>query len=364
MTLRPVRRTLIAAAALALGALALGALATTVPTGAATPSSRPLLDATRCAANRAVGPITYVSPFGFDASAGILDVFVAQRLGYFANMCLTVQIVTNATDVNELVSSGRAQITNEGSAADTLEAIAGGANLVGIDTSGDTSDYALVTNASITSLRQLDGHTLGYYNVLPVVIREMLTRAGANLSRIHLIADTNYDPTQVLQGTVQGLQAYQSNQVITLRSLHARFHEFTPQQFAIPGTYNVMAANAIFLHHHATAVADFMRADLHALDYCLAHPSTCVAVEGADARAAGVPFSTSHENAVWSLERRLTLSSTLAGRGIGVQSYAEWRPEAAALRHYGVLTRVPALARAEDVSLVAHLYRGTTLVWP
>ncbi|MGC8510246.1 MAG: ABC transporter substrate-binding protein [Acidimicrobiales bacterium] len=359
MTRRPTRRSLIAATALAVVTSVSAASA-----GAATRSARPLLDTTQCTANRAVGPITYASPFGFDASAGILDVFVAQRLGYFANLCLTVNVVTNATDVNELVSSGRAQFTNEGSAADTLEAIAGGANLVGVDTSGDTSDYAVITGPSITSLRQLDGRTLGYYNVLPVVIREMLVRAGATISRVHLVADTNYDPTQVLQGTVQGLQAYQSNQVITLRALHARFREFTPQQFSIPGTYNVMVANAAFLHRHRVAVADFMRADLHALHYCLAHPAACVAIEGADARAAGVPFSTSHENAVWSLERRLTLASTPVGRGIGVQTYAEWRPEAAALRHFGVLARVPALARAEDVSLVAGLYRGTTLVWP
>ncbi len=359
----PARRSRIVATVLAF-ALTLVTGVTAVSAGATTRSARPLLSAAQCATNRAVGPITYASPFGFDASAGILDVFVAQRLGYFANLCLTVNVVTNATDVNELVSSGRAQFTNEGSAADTLEAIAGGANLVGVDTSGNTSDYAVVTGPSITSLRQLDGHTLGYYNVLPVVIREMLVRAGATISRVHLVADTNYDPTQVLQGTVQGLQAYQSNQVITLRALHARFHEFTPQQFAIPGTYNVMVTNVAFLHRHRAAAADFMRADLHALHYCLAHPTACVAIEGADSRAAGVPFSTSHENAVWSLERRLTLASTLAGRGVGVQTYAEWRPEAAALRRFGVLAHVPSLARAEDVSLVAGLYRGTTLVWP
>ncbi len=360
MARHPARHSWFAAIALTL----ITSVAAPVPAGASARAPRPLLGAASCAANRAVGPVTYASPFGFDASAGILDVFVAQRLGYFANMCLTVNVVTNATDVNELVSSGRAQITNEGSAADTLEAIAGGSHLVGIDTSGDTSDYAVITSPSITSLRQLNGHTLGYYNVLPVVILEMLARAGARISRIHLIADTNYDPTQVLQGTVQGLQAYQSNQVITLRSLHARFHEFTPQQFAIPGTYNVMVANATYLHHHRAVVADFMRADLHALHYCLAHPSTCVAIEGAYARAAGAPFSASHERAVWSLERRLTLASTPAGRGIGVQSYAEWRPEAVALRHYGVLRRVPVLARAEDVALVADLYRGATLLWP
>jgi NitT/TauT family transport system substrate-binding protein len=323
-----------------------------------------LLNASQCAANKAAGTITYVSPFGFDASAGIIDVFAAEKLGYFADMCLNVGFVTNAFDTNELVSSGKAQVTNEGSAADTLEAIAGGAHIVGIETAGDTSDYAIITEKSITSLKELDGKTLGYYTILPVVLREMLSAAGAKISTITLIADTNYNPTQVVQGTLQGLQAYQSNQVITLKAAKVPFNEYTPQQFKIAGTYNVMTVNATFLSEHRQAVADFMRADLHALHYCIKHPAKCVGIEGAYAKAAGAQFVTAHEDAVWTLERNLTLSSSLPGKGLGVQTYADWKPESTALLTYGVTATVPKLASSEDVSLVANLYKGKTLIWP
>ena len=323
-----------------------------------------LLSASRCAANKAAGTITYVSPFGFDASAGIIDVFVAEKLGYFADMCLNVGFVTNAFDTNELVSSDKAQVTNEGSAADVLQAIAGGAHIVGVETAGNTSDYAIITNKSITSLKKLDGKTLGYYTVLPVVLREMLSAAGAKISTIKLIADTNYNPTQIAQGTLQGLQAYQSNQVITLKAAKVPFHEFTPQQFKIAGTYNVMTVNATFLSKHHQAVADFMRADLHALSYCIKHASTCVGIEGTYAKAAGAQFVTAHEDAVWKLERNLTLSSRLPGKGLGVQTYVEWKPESAALLRCGVTTKVPKLASSEDVSLVTSLYKGKTLIWP
>jgi NitT/TauT family transport system substrate-binding protein len=353
--------------ALSLSATAALNTATTGSVGAASTrhsASTGMLSASQCAANKAAGTITYVSPFGFDASAGIIDVFAAEKLGYFADMCLNVGFVTNATDVNELVSSGRAQVTNEGSAADTLEAIANGAHMVGIETSGDTSDYAIITKKSITSLKELDGKTLGYYTILPVVIREMLTAAGVNIATVKLIADTNYSPTQVVQGTLQGLQAYQSNQVLTLKALKDQFNEFTPQQLKITGTYNVMTVNATFLSRHRQAVADFMRADLHALHYCIRYPSACVKIEGADATSAEAQFVTAHEDAVWALERNLTLSSSLPGKGIGVQTYTEWKPESTALRTYGVVATVPKLASAEDVSLVASLYTGKTLIWP
>jgi NitT/TauT family transport system substrate-binding protein len=358
--------TRVMACALSLGLAAAFTAMTGLVGAAATPhgtNSRPL-SASQCAANRAAGTITYVSPFGFDASAGIIDVFAAQKLGYFADMCLNVGFVTNATDANELVSSNTAQVTNEGSAADVLEAIAGGAHMVGIETAGDTSDYAIITEKSITSLQQLDGKILGYYTILPVVLREMLRAAGANISTIKLIADTNYNPTQVIQGTLQGLQAYQSNQVITLKAAKDPFNEFTPQQFKIPGTYNVMTVNATFLSRHRQAVADFMRADLRALHYCITHPSACVKIEGTYAKTAGAQFVTAHEDAVWALERKLTLSSSLPGKGLGVQTYSEWKPESAALRTYGVIATVPKLASAEDVSLVASLYKGKTLIWP
>ena len=71
-----------------------------------------------------------------------------------------------------------------------------------------------------------------------------------------------------------------------------------------------------------------------------------------------------HEDAVWALERKLTLSASLPSQGLGVQTYAEWRPESTALRTYGVIATVPKLASAEDVSLVASLYKGKTLIWP
>ena len=353
--------------ALSLGMTATLITATTDSVGATTAKhnvNTGLLNASQCAANKAVGAITYVSPFGFDASAGIIDVFGAEKLGYFADMCLKVEFVTNAFDTNELVSSGKAQVTNEGSAADTLEAVASGAHMVGIETSGDTSDYAIITNKSITSLKELDGKTLGYYTVLPVAIREMLTAAGANISAINLIGDTNYNPTQVIQGTVQGLQAYQSNQALMLKAARDPFNEFTPQQFKIAGTYNVMTVNATFLSKHRQAVADFMRADLRALHYCIKHPSACVKIEGTYAKTAGAEFVPAHEDAVWALERKLTLSASLPSQGLGVQTYAEWRPESTALRTYGVIATVPKLASAEDVSLVASLYKGKTLIWP
>ena len=140
-------------------------------------SSAALVNASECAANKAAGTITYVSPFGFDASAGIIDVFAAQKLGYFKDMCFTTNFVTNSQDSTALVSAGKAQVTNVGSAADYLTAVASGSNIKAVATYGNTSDYCIVTNKDITSLPQLAGKTLGYHFVKEAPVLAMLSCA-------------------------------------------------------------------------------------------------------------------------------------------------------------------------------------------
>ena len=71
-------------------ALAAAAASTTALASAGAATSRvaakspktATISAAACARNKAAGPLTFVSPFGYDASAGILDVFSAQSLGY------------------------------------------------------------------------------------------------------------------------------------------------------------------------------------------------------------------------------------------------------------------------------------------
>ena len=197
------------------GTVAVGPVGASVP---AVDAATTAISHAECEANRAVGPITYVSPFGFDVSGGIIDVFAAQKLGFFRQMCLTVTVDAAAQDGDELVSAGRAQVTNIGGAATLLEVVANGSNLVGVATLADTTDEAVVTPKSVTSLRGLEGQTLGYHTAVGVAVQAMMAKAGVDVTKVDLVSTTNYTPDQVVNGTVDGLQVYQSNE-----PLHAPF---------------------------------------------------------------------------------------------------------------------------------------------
>lgn len=351
-------------------------VASAISAGASQSSSHHLhtkaISAKRCAANRKAGPMTFVSPFLYDASAGIIDVVDAKALGYFAQMCISVNIVVPSQSLSpyELVSAGKGTITGEGSAADTMIGTSGGANLVAIATLADTSDYAILTKPSVSNLKQLDGKVLAYHTVLPVVLSEMLKKGGANLAQVHEINDTSYDPTILFSKSlgISALQAYQSNEPFSLQAAGYRlgkaFREWTPAQLGVKGTFNVQVVNRTFLQRHPNTVADFLRAELHALDYCLSHETACVTLEQRIASAAGYPGSTTHALAEWRFEASLVRHHALPGKGIGIETVGEWTPEAKALVQFHLLSHLPLISRVENTTIAAHLYHGTKLIWP
>jgi putative hydroxymethylpyrimidine transport system substrate-binding protein len=323
-----------------------------------------LLTKTACAANEAAGTITYVSPFGYDASAGIIDVLAARKLGYFDQMCLNTAFVMNSEDSASLVSSGRATTTSTGSAADFLVSVADGSNIVAVATYGDTSDYCIITRKGLSSLAALEGHTLGYHFVQEAPDLEMLSAAGVKIAKIQMIDTPDYDPNQIIQGKLDAVDCYQSNEPLTLRAEGAQFNEFTPSEYGVSGTYNVQFFNANFLKQHYTAAEDWMRATLHGFAYCVAHEAECVSIEQQYAQAKGADFVVSHEKQVWQLESALSTGHTLPGAGVGVQSYSEWQPEANEVAKFHLVKAVPSLQTCENVTMTSSLYNGKTLVWP
>jgi len=326
-------------------------------TGTLAPSSA------ECAANRAAGTIHYASPFGYDASPGIMDVYAAVQLGYFADLCLNVDFINVPFTESpySLVSAGTAQLTSAGSAADVLASQSGGANLIGIATYADTSDYALLTRPDVTKLTQLEGKLLAYHTSLPVVLTEMLVKAGVDVTKVRTTNDTSYNPELLTQDKFDALQAYQSNEPLQLRAKGDKFTMWTPAQFGIDGTFNVMESNRDFLSAHRGAVADFLRAQFHAFEYCNANLATCV---GYLAKAQGSTFQASFAEAEWKFESALVASHHLPGAGVGVETIAEWMPEAGAVVQYKRVTAAPDLTTAEDTTVAASVYHGTTLIWP
>lgn len=361
---RAAKRRLLAASGALIAALALSSCSGSSATPASADNSKSETSDEACARNQAAGPITYISGYGYSASAGQMDVFLAKELGYFDALCLDVEINASGANGQQLVSSGQAQFTALGSASDVMLAAANSDNLTAIATYGDTSPFSIFANESISSLKDLEGKKLGYFiNITPIALA-MLDAAGVDVSKIELVKMTNYDPTVVTRGQVDAIVGYASNQPEKLKSMNLPFSEFVPADFNLNGTYNVMEVNTKFLTDNREVVADFMRADLKALQYCLDNSDECIDLISklAEANNQGSAFPKDQLARTWAVES--TWVTENATGAPGVQTVAEWEPEYDLVKRFGDVKSLPPIESMMDVDLVPSLYNGTELIWP
>lgn len=349
-------------AAPALGVLLLAA-ATQAVSAAAPDLTDVIVSDERCERNRAAGTITYVSGYGYSASAGQLDVILAKQMGLFDALCLTVEINAGGANGQQLVSAGQAQFTALGSASDVMLAAANSQNLKAVATYGTTSPFSIFANEKIKSLKDLEGGRLGYFiNITPIALA-MLEAAEVDMSKVELIKMTSYDPTVVPRGQIDAIVGFASNQPQRLRAENMPFTEFFPADFGLNGTYNVAEINSTFLAEHRDAAADFMRASLYALDYCLDNEADCVGriSKLAEENNQGAAFPLAQQQVTWAVESQWVRD---ADKDPGVQSPAMWETEYDLVKRFGNVETLPPIESMMDADLVASLYRDGQLIWP
>jgi NitT/TauT family transport system substrate-binding protein len=336
----------------------------TQPNSSTAAPSDAAVDTDTCARNKAVGTITYISGYGYSASAGQMDVFLAKELGYFDELCLDVEINASGANGQQLVAAGQAQFTALGSASDVMLAAANSKNLTAIATYGTTPPFSIFGNEKLQSLKDLEGGSLGYFINLTPIASAMLDNAGVDASKVEMVKMTNYDPTVVVRDQVDAIVGYASNQPQALRAADQPFVEFLPDEFDVQGTYNVMEVNSKFLSEHREVAADFMRASLRALGECLEESDMCIDKLSALAEAnnQGAAFPREQLARTWEVESAWVRDST--GGAPGVQTAAMWEPEYALVQKYGDVKSLPAIADMMDEDLVADLYQDDALVWP
>lgn len=332
-----------------------------------TTSTKSLVSAARCSRNKAA-PITFISPFGYDSAAGLMDVYIADHLGYFKDLCLNVTLNAAAQNGQQLVSAGTAQFTSIGSAADAILAKGNGANITVLATYGDHDPHVIYTQPKITNLKQLEGGTLGYHiNITPAAV-QMLVNAGVDPKKVKFISLTSFDPTVVTRGQIDGAIGFADNEPNELRAAHQKFNEFLPTQYGAQGTYTVMEVNTTWYQQHRAVAADFMRADLKAFQYCIINQSACVTyMTGlAASHGLGKAFPPAIQRLVWATDA--TYAHQNGGLPLGAESYSEWQPSVTQVQKYGKyaggVKAVAPLTQTIDPTLVTSLYKGNTLIWP
>ncbi len=325
----------------------------------------------RCEANEAAGTVTYVTSFDFAATAAILDPIVADAEGFFAEMCLDVEIVPGFAPGNAaLVAEGQAQMSSAGSFGELVNNnVNGGADLVAVAQYGKTAIEGLVIPADSPVdpddlAGTLPGTVMGIKGDIPYSLQAMLGLLGVERGSFDEPLLDGFDPIAHLDLGIDALPVYKSNEPNQLDLAGVDYTLIDPLDLDVPSSFGIHFTSQSFLNEHPTAVQDFIRASFRGFQFALDDPETAVDHAFVLIDDAGSFLSREGETFRWSVEGPLVVETTPAGEGIGLLDTERLGAEIDLLTSVGVYDGTPDWQSMIDENVATQLYDGDTLVWP
>jgi ABC-type nitrate/sulfonate/bicarbonate transport system substrate-binding protein len=328
----------------------------------------------RCAANREAGTITYLSGFDFAATASIIDVVMAEDRGYFADLCLDVELQPSfSTDNYPIVAAGDAQFASGGSFSEVVNfAAANDADLVAAAVEGRSAIDSLILKPGVAErLEDLQGETLGVKGKLAPSLAAMLASVGLVEGEDYTtVLIDGFDPLVHIElPGIAGFTAWKSNEPGTLERAGVDFDLFVPSDHGIPGSFGVLFTTREFIDEHPTAAQDFLRAAMHGLADAMADPAGAAATAVEFAEAGGNPrfLSPEGETFRWTTDVESITAETPEGTGVGVPDPTLLQAEVDAYADVGLFGEAgaPDIDDRYDVDLIGQVYDDTgTVIWP
>ena len=326
--------------------------------------------ADRCAANKAVGKITYLSGFDFAASASIVEIVVAKEKGYFDKMCLDVDVKPSFSTVNyPLVGANTAQFASAGSYTEMLGYNKDGAHFVAVAIDGKVGIDALLVRpeSGITTPAGLKGKKIGVKGALPPAEVALLNKYGLKQGKDYdEVSLDGFDPKVHWALPIDALPVFKSNEPGQLDAAGIKYTMFDPVKEGIPGDFGVIYTSAGFAKDHPIAVQDFLRAAMKGMDDALSDVAGAVKIAVAKINGNGNPnyLSDAGESYRWGVEAKIVKDNTPAGEGIGVVHPDSLAKLVDAYTAAGVFATKPSIDGTYSDALKGVYDPSAKVVWP
>lgn len=331
------------------------------------------ISADRCAANKRAGKITYLSGFDYAAAASIVEMIVADAKGYFAAMCLDVDVKASFSTANYgLVADNKAQFASSGSYTELLRNTPKEKSLVMVYNLGKTTIDTLMVrdNGKIERITELRGKVIGMKGDIPSSILAMLNKAGLKRGvdyRDQLV--DGFNPVAHFALPIDALPGWKSNEPGQLERNNppVKIRTFDPTEYNIPGSFGIVYSNAEFLKQHPTAAQDFVRAALKGYSDAAADPDEAVAFAVKRINATGNRnfLSPVGESFRWKQEARIIAENTPAKQPVGLVVPRLLQQQVDEYTEAGVFSTKPAIGGTFDESIARGVYGpDNRVVWP
>ncbi len=276
------------------------------------------IPADRCEANKAAGPITFLSSFDYAAAASIVEVLVAKQKGYFDELCLDVQVQSGFSTSNlPLIAGNKAQFSSSGSVSEVARFAQDNsdAKLAVLSVDGRTAiDSLIIKKGEATTLADLKGATIGVKFAMPPSVQAMLAQADLIIDRdFTVVPVSGFDPlAHMAIEEIVGVPGWKSNEPGALERAGVEFTLFDPTEFGVPGSFGVLYSNRAFMAAHPSAAEDFMRAAMRGLADAINDPAAASQISVDFIDNGGNPnfLSPEGETFRWATESQLIASLT------------------------------------------------------
>jgi ABC-type nitrate/sulfonate/bicarbonate transport system substrate-binding protein len=324
----------------------------------------------RCEANKKAGKITYLSGFDYAATASIVEMIVADAKGYFAKMCLDVDVKASFSTANyALVADNKAQFASAGSYVEVLRNSPKEKPLVVAYNLGKTAiDGLMVRDDVIKGLRDLRGKVIGMKGDIPPSIVAMLNSVG--LKRGSDYTDKlveGFNPVAHFQLPIDALPGFKSNEPGQLDRAGIAYKLFDPTAYGIPGSFGLIYTNPKFLKENPTAAQDFVRAALYGYADSVNDIDGAVdlAVKRINANGNRNFLSPVGERFRWRVEAKIVADNTPVGTAVGLIIPKLLQEQVDAYTEAGVFTTKPLIVGTYDDSLVKSVIGpDNQVIWP
>jgi ABC-type nitrate/sulfonate/bicarbonate transport system substrate-binding protein len=331
------------------------------------------ISAARCEANKKAGKITYLSGFDYAATASIVEMVVADAKGYFAKMCLDVDVKASFSTANyALVAENKAHFASAGSYVELVRNTPKERPLLAVYELGKTAVETLMVrdDGKLKNITDLRNKVIGIKGDLPPSLQLMLNKAG--LKRGVDYKEQNVDgfnPVAHFSLPIDALPGYKSNEPgqLARNTPPVKITTFDPTEYNINGSFGLVYTNAKFMKEHPTAAQDFVRAALKGYQDAAADTDEAVAICVKKINATGNRnfLSPVGEGFRWKVEAKIVADSTPPGTPIGVMNARRFSAQLDEYFDAGVLKEKPAVADTFDEAIAKGVY-GSDLkvVWP
>ena len=307
--------------------------------------------------------VVFMAGFKPQANLPFAAVYIAEEKGYFDEQNIDIEILHSGGGGENIKSllSNKVHVTTADANSVLKYRASQTAPLVAIALFGQTGQQAFVSlkKSGIDSPDDWPGKKFGYKISIPPDYLAIIDAQDLNRDSIDEI-QVGFDPRILIEGKVDILAVFKSNEPDTLRRMGHDVNVFEAAKYGVPTLGLTYVVTETRFNNYTNQNQRFLKATLKAVDFIKNNEEEAldIVMKYADKE------DKDHMRFMLNTEINDAISSITNQNGIGWMEYDQWKAFHDSLRLYNAIDMDVNIKDAMTTDLLMEIYENGELVWP